>query len=43
MVALNAAIWDINVAIKSIQSLAIQLKKGASNVMMITKIAFKKN
>jgi len=41
MVALNQAIWDINVAIKSIQSLAVQLKKGAKNVMMITSIAFK--
>lgn len=29
MVALNQAIWDITVCIKSIQSLAIQLKKGA--------------
>jgi len=43
MVALNQAIWDINVCIKSIQSLAIQLKKGAKNVKMITAVAFKKN
>jgi len=43
MVALNQAIWDISVAIKSIQSLAIQLKKGAKNVQMITAIAFKNN
>lgn len=41
MVSLNQAIWDINVAIKSIQSLAIQLKKGSKNVQMITAIAFK--
>lgn len=32
MVALNQAIWDITVCIKSIQSLAVQLKKGAKNV-----------
>lgn len=43
MVSLNQAIWDINVAIKSIQSLAIQLKKGSKNVQMITAIAFKNN
>lgn len=42
MVALNQAIWDINVSIKSIQALAIQLRKGAKNVQMITAIAFKK-
>lgn len=41
MVALNQAIWDINVSIKAIQSLAVVLKKGAKNVMMITGIAFR--
>lgn len=41
LIALNQAIWDINVAIKSIQSLAKQLRKGAKNVMMITGIAFR--
>lgn len=43
MVALNQAIWDINVCIKSIQSLAVQLKSGAKNVQKITNIAFRKN
>lgn len=41
MIGLNQAIWDINVAIKSIQSLAIQLKSGAKNVKKIASIAFR--
>jgi len=41
MIGLNQAIWDINVAIKSIQSLAVQLKGGAKNVKKIASIAFR--
>lgn len=43
MVALNQAIWDIDVTVRAIQSLAKQLKTGAKNVQKITAIAFRKN
>lgn len=41
MVQLNQAIWSISTSIKSVQALAIQLKKGAYNVQLVSAIAFK--
>lgn len=41
MKELNQAIWKIDVTIKSVHSLAYQLKKGAKNVQLISRVAFK--